>query len=138
MLLLLLQVAGAIAELVAPMHQQQAEGTQQQGAAATSSSSNWQKKGGGGSVAAPAAAPSATAGPWAEALGTAALLAANSSNLHLSNSAGLDDTERELATAGEAAAAARGAPRQQLLVVASLLSKLPNLAGLARTCEVFG
>ena len=28
-------------------------------------------------------------------------------------------------------------PRQQLIVVASLLDKVPNLAGLARTCEIF-
>jgi hypothetical protein len=139
MLLLLLQVAGAIAELAPPMYQQQGEGSQQPGPPASASSTNWQKKGGGGSAApAPAAAASAAAGNWAEALGTAALLSANTSSLHSSSSAGLDGTERDLATAGEAAAAARGAPRQQLLVVASLLSKLPNLAGLARTCEVFG
>jgi tRNA guanosine-2'-O-methyltransferase len=33
----------------------------------------------------------------------------------------------------------RGAPlqRQQLIIAASLVDKVPNLAGLARTCEVF-
>ena len=28
-------------------------------------------------------------------------------------------------------------PRQGIIVVATLVDKLPNLAGLARTCEVF-
>lgn len=36
-----------------------------------------------------------------------------------------------------AAAGARPAPaRQHLVVVASLVGKVPNIAGLARTCEV--
>jgi hypothetical protein len=34
------------------------------------------------------------------------------------------------------AAAADGRPCQPLVVLASLVDKLPNLAGLARTCEV--
>lgn len=33
--------------------------------------------------------------------------------------------------------ARRKASRQQLIVVASLIDKIPNLAGLARTCEIF-
>lgn len=46
-------------------------------------------------------------------------------------------------TAGGAAAPAPGGAlqrrrAQQLIVVASLIDRLPNLAGLARTCEVFG
>ncbi|KAL4440005.1 hypothetical protein ABPG75_003006 [Micractinium tetrahymenae] len=97
--------------------------------------SNWQKKGGGAAVSAGIAGAAAggggpsgaaASGPWADALGSAALLGG-----------GLDGTEAELAAAAEAAAAARGGPRQQLVVVASLLTKAPNLAGLARTCEVF-
>jgi hypothetical protein len=78
---------------------------------ASSAAANWQKKGGGGA--------------WAAALGAAAL-----------RSGGEDGLEAELAAA-EAAAASRAGPRQELLVVASLLSRAPNLAGLARTCEVF-
>lgn len=95
--------------------------------------SNWQKKGGGAAApagiagaAADGGLPAVASGPWADALGSAALLAG-----------GLDGTEAELAEAAVAAAAARGGPRQQLVVVASLLTKAPNLAGLARTCEVF-
>lgn len=33
--------------------------------------------------------------------------------------------------------AASSAPRQSIIVIASLVSKLPNLAGLSRTCEIF-
>lgn len=42
--------------------------------------------------------------------------------------------------AGAAAEVAQqaGPPRQELIMVASLVDKVPNLAGLARTCEVFG
>ena len=45
---------------------------------------------------------------------------------------------QELAGVGAAdALAARGPPRQGLLVVASLIDRVPNLGGLARTCEIF-
>lgn len=111
------QAATAAAELAPAQQQAQVLG---------SSSSNWQKKGGGAAAAAPAAS-----GLWADALGAAALLSA------AAGGSGLDGTELELAAAEEAAAAARGGPRQELVVVASLLTKAPNLAGLARTCEVF-
>ena len=42
--------------------------------------------------------------------------------------------------AGAAAeVASQGRPaRQQLIVVATLVGRVPNLAGLCRTCEVFG
>lgn len=33
---------------------------------------------------------------------------------------------------------ATGHPRQDVVIVASLVSKVPNLAGLARTCEIYG
>lgn len=33
---------------------------------------------------------------------------------------------------------ATGNPRQDVVIVASLISKVPNLAGLARTCEIYG
>lgn len=114
----MLQAATAAAEL-APATQQQQLGAQGGG-------TNWQKKGGGAAVAGPAAA-----GPWADALGAGALLAATGGD------SGLDLTELEQGAAEEAAAAARGGPRQELVVVASLLNKAPNLAGLTRTCEVF-
>lgn len=43
----------------------------------------------------------------------------------------------EIADAVRAAVGASPvAPRQQLVVVASLVGKAPNIAGLARTCEV--
>lgn len=42
-----------------------------------------------------------------------------------------------LASAVRDAARAGAAARQELIVVASLVDRLPNLAGLARTCEVF-
>lgn len=114
-----LQAATAAAEL-APVTQQQPQlGTPAGG-------SNWQKKGGGAALAGPS-----VAGPWVEALGAAALLSA------AGGSSGLDSTDLELGAAEEAAAAARGGPRQELVLVASLLTKAPNLAGLARTCEVF-
>lgn len=122
-----LQASAIAAELVPAVQAEQLP-------AAAGGGSNWQKKGGGAATSACAAGAAAggappspaAAGPWAEALGSAALLGG-----------GLDGTEAELAAAGEAAAAARGGPRQQLVVVASLLTKAPNLAGLARTCEVF-
>ena len=110
------------------------------GAGLSSGSNNWQKKGGTSA----ATQDGAAVGPWGAALGTAALLA----NASDSASAGFegDALESELAAvaaeAADAAAAASTAAgygaRQQLVVVASLLSKVPNLAGLARTCEVFG
>lgn len=128
------RAAAAAAELAPPAQQQAPSG----------SSSNWQKKGGGAAVAASAVAASTEAaaasaaaarvvpaGPWADALGAAALLSASG------GSASLDATEAELAAATDLADVARGGPRQELVVVASLLTKAPNLAGLARTCEVF-
>ncbi|PRW33151.1 methyltransferase TARBP1 [Chlorella sorokiniana] len=117
------EAATAAAELAPTIQQQQ---QQQQLGHQSGGGSNWQKKGGGAAVAGPAAA-----GPWADALGASALLAA------AGGGSGLDGTELELGAAEEAAAAARGGPRQELVVVASLLTKAPNLAGLARTCEVF-
>ncbi len=39
-------------------------------------------------------------------------------------------------SAGGPGADAGGSERQGIIVVASLLDKAPNLAGLARTCEV--
>lgn len=123
-----LQAATAAAELAPLAHQQQPPPQQQGGAQICGS--NWQKKGGGAALAGPAAA-AAAAGPWAEALGSGALLAA------AAGGSGLDGTDLELGAAEAAAAAARGGPRQELVVVASLLTKPPNLAGLARTCEVF-
>ncbi|EFN52863.1 hypothetical protein CHLNCDRAFT_138347 [Chlorella variabilis] len=73
-----------------------------------------------------ATATAELAGAWAAALGTPALLGGS-----------LDGAELELAAAEEATSGSRSGPRQELLVVASLLTKAPNLAGLARTCEVF-
>ncbi|RMZ55594.1 hypothetical protein APUTEX25_000177, partial [Auxenochlorella protothecoides] len=65
--------------------------------------------------------------PWAATLGFAPLAQGS-----------LDDFEaNELAPALREAGRAGAAPRQRLIVVASLVDKLPNLAGLARTCEVF-
>lgn len=120
------QAATAAAELAPAPGQGRIRGAAE--AAPSGSAGNWQKKGGGAAVAAAAAAAS----PWADALGASALLAAASGV-----SAGLDLMELQLAAAAEAAAQARGGARQELVVVASLLTKAPNLAGLARTCEVF-
>lgn len=114
-----LQAATAAAELTPVTQPQPQLGTPAGG-------SNWQKKGGGAALAGPSAA-----GPWAEALGGAALLSA------AGGSSGVDSMDLELGVAEEWAAAARGGPRQELVLVASLLTKAPNLAGLTRTCEVF-
>ena len=40
-------------------------------------------------------------------------------------------------TAGPPAGRQSGKQRQSVIMVASLLDRVPNLAGLARTCEVF-
>jgi hypothetical protein len=113
------RTATATAQLALPA---QPSSHQSAAAAHSGSSSNRQKKGGGGGSGAGQAG-----GAWAAALGTPALQAG-----------GFDAVEAEAAAADEATAGSRRAPRQELVVVASLLSKAPNLAGLARTCEVFG
>jgi hypothetical protein len=40
--------------------------------------------------------------------------------------------------AGDASGPASSRPKQELIVVASLIDRAPNLGGLCRTCEVFG
>jgi hypothetical protein len=98
----------------------------------------WQRK------VTPSDRGAAVADPWGVALGRAALAAPCAT----------DAQEIEAAGGGRRAAggarrappppppwsprrAAGGGRRQGLIVVASLLDKVPNLAGLARTCEVF-
>ena len=68
--------------------------------------------------------------PWGAALGLAAISAAHPR---------VDSLEADVLrrAVDESVAASKTDARQELIVVASLLDKLPNLAGLARTCEIF-
>ncbi|GAB4823730.1 hypothetical protein N2152v2_010776 [Parachlorella kessleri] len=65
--------------------------------------------------------------PFAAALGLEALA-----------SGGKDVFEEVLAGAAAEVASQGGPARQHLIVVATLVGRVPNLAGLCRTCEVFG
>jgi tRNA guanosine-2'-O-methyltransferase len=73
--------------------------------------------------------------PWGAALGLAALAEAPGTSVEVA--AAEDEADPLRRAVDEAAAAARAGARQELIVVASLVDRLPNLAGLARTCEVF-
>ena len=80
--------------------------------------------------------------PWGAALGLAALSSKSTTSTGEKKKSGavvVDDFEAgTLRTAiDEAISTAQNEARQELIVVASLIDKLPNLAGLARTCEVF-
>jgi tRNA G18 (ribose-2'-O)-methylase SpoU len=85
--------------------------------------------------------------PWGAALGLAALSSSYSSNNNnKTSSTAIDKTAVVIdqfeadplrRAVDEAIATAQNEARQELIIVASLIDKLPNLAGLARTCEVF-
>jgi tRNA G18 (ribose-2'-O)-methylase SpoU len=95
---------------------------------------SWQRK------ITPSDRGAAVADPWGAALGLAALAApcADPQEIEMCGAAGRAAAAAAAAAAAPAAGAAGGGqPRQELIVVASLLDKIPNLAGLARTCEVF-
>eukprot|EP00887_Chlorella_sp_A99_P000598 scaffold17.g598.t1 len=92
---------------------------------------NWQRK------ITPLDRSLAVADPWAAALELPELNVANGRS---AGSTQWDDIKCPAAAgaSSEALQAGTGAGvRQELLVVASLITKVPNLAGLARTCEVF-
>ena len=75
--------------------------------------------------------------PWGAALGLAAL--SSSSKTTDTTKVVVDEFEADplRRAVDEAIATAQTQARQELIIVASLIDKLPNLAGLARTCEVF-
>ena len=112
--------------------QQQQEPEPEEGGARTS---HWQRK------ITPLDRGLAVTDPWAAVLGTPALAAASRGSCSPGDSwVGGDLAEGDAAAAlreVQAGRRAAAAARQQLVVVASLVDRLPNLAGLARTCEVF-
>jgi len=91
--------------------------------------------------------------PWGAALGLAALSSSyisidnnNKTTARATINKGIDkgaviiddfEANSLRRAVDEAMATAKTQARQQLIIVASLIDKLPNLAGLARTCEVF-
>lgn len=84
----------------------------------------WQRK------ITPAAKEAAVSDPWGAALGLSALSSRSTGAIDAFEADTLRCALRE-------AVDSQGAPRQDIIVVACLIDRLPNLAGLARTCEVF-
>jgi tRNA G18 (ribose-2'-O)-methylase SpoU len=78
--------------------------------------------------------------PWGAALGLAALSSnTTTQTANKGNAVVIDNFEADTLrrAVDEAVSTAQSQARQELIIVASLIDKLPNLAGLARTCEVF-